>query len=114
MQVAAWRQLASIEIGVGVEPQNPQRFALFATVASHGTDRTNTQAVVSSEQNGQAFIFSSAVHGVMHLPVPFHDFGKMPIAIDRRLPGIGWSLQISPVIHHQTATYERTVQAGHT
>ena len=49
VQVAAWRQGGSVEIGVRVEPQDAQLLALVPAMAGHGTDRTDSQRMVAAQ-----------------------------------------------------------------
>ena len=49
MDIAAGRQLAGVEVGMGIEPEHAQALACFTAVARHRADRTQAQAVVATE-----------------------------------------------------------------
>jgi hypothetical protein len=60
VQVAAGREHAGVEVGMGVQPQHAQLAAGCAAVARHGADAADAQAVVAAQQDGQAAQRSSA------------------------------------------------------
>ena len=112
VQVAARRQRAGVEVGVGVEPQHAQLLARLATVARHRADRADAQAVVAAKQDRQPALPQLGQHGVVHGLVPGHHLGQVPVAIDRRQPRIGRSAQVASVEHLQAVAAQHADDVG--
>jgi len=89
VDVAAGRELAGVEVGVGVEPEHAQFLAGLAAVACHRADRAQAEAVVAAQQNRQAAQAQLGVHGVVNGLVPGNDFVEVAVALDGGLPRIG-------------------------
>ena len=51
VNVAARGQYAGVEIGMRIEPQNPQFLADGSTMSGDGADRTDAQTVIAAKQN---------------------------------------------------------------
>ena len=114
VHIAAGRQRAGVEVGMGIEPQHAQLFAAFGAVAGHGADAAQAQAVVATQQDGQVAQLQLGIHSAIHQPVPLHHLGQVAVAIHRGLPGVGRAAQVAPVKHLQAVRFQRRLQARHT
>ena len=113
MQVAARCQFAGVEIRMGIEPQHPQRLAGIPAVAGHRADRTDRQAMVTPQHDGEAGLQQLSQHRVMHAAVPDRHFGQVPVALFWHPVRICRALQVAQVMHDQALTLQRATDAGH-
>ena len=113
MHIAAGRERAGVEVGVGIEPQHAQFFARLHTMARHRADAAQAQAVVAAQQDGQVALLQLGKHRIEHALVPLHHLGQVAVAVHRRQPGVGWAAQVAQVAHLQAPAFQGLLQPRH-
>ena len=114
MHVAAGGDVGGVGVGMGIEPQHPQRAARCAAVPGHGADGSDGQAVVTTQQHGQLLVRQGGFDRVVNGLVPGHHFGQVAITRVGWLPGVGRAGQVALVSHLQAAQLQGFRQSCHT
>ena len=115
VDIATGRGVRRIDVGVGVQPQHPQLFALRSRMARHRADRTGCQMVVAPQHDGHAARLKLCPHGVVHGLRP--ENGLRQIAQTRRLritraTRIDRARKVARVQHVQPQGGQRRPQLG--
>jgi len=112
VHVAAGREVGGVEIGMRIEPEHTQLLAPGATVAGHGADGAQAQAVVATEHDRQAAVLQLGEDRFVKHLVPGHHFVEMTVAFVGRLPRVGRPGKIALVDHPQALAFQHRGQVG--
>src|ERR1700744_5299361 len=96
---------------MGIQPQDAQVLAGFAAMTRDGADRTDAEAVVTTQQDRQIALAQLAVNRLMNIAVPFVHLGEVPMARDGRRCRVRWSAEVSTVDDPQAVTSQRGAQS---
>ena len=112
MEVAGRGQDGGVEIGMGVQPENLEPPSALPTMAGNSADRTNGEAVVATQDDGQVLARQFRAYRIVYAVVPGHDFRQVSESVDRRQLGIVRAAQIATVHDLDTKAGNRPVDAG--
>ncbi len=113
VEVAAGSQRVGVEVCVRIKPKDAQPLAGFAAVACHRADRTDAQAMVTAEQDGQAVQPQLGKHRIVHRAVPGGHLGQVPVAAGGWQPGVGRADQVAAVEHLEPVPLQHRQDVGH-
>ena len=113
VEVATGGQLTGVEVGMSVQPQHAQFLARFAAVPRHRADRSQSQAMVATQQDRQFGLAQHGQHGIVHHLVPGQHLWQVAVAVHRRQPWVGRADQVAPVCHLQAQAFEHGLQPSH-
>ena len=106
-------RLGGVEVGVRVHPEHPQ---LLADGSAPGRDRANRadrQAMVAADQDRQPARVQRGAYRVTDREVPGCDLLEVAVATFGGQLRIGWSAEVSGVVHLVAEGFERGAELGH-